>query len=1263
MATYTVSNLQDSGAGSLRAAILAANASASSDTIVFSTGLEGTISLNSALPAITDRVAIQALAAGQSTPSLQIDFAGHAGLTFAEGSGGSSLIGLSLVKASGAALTLISDNNTIQDNYIGVDLDGQSALGNQGNGITITATSTGNLIGSTTPADSTSWNAIINVENSTYAVGSVQGIRSSTTAGDYILCGTGTQSGNNQTIGLVYVGDANGQDNTWATVNAENAFNSQNSTTYGNSITSCYGPEQIDANTIRVVGSFNVDHNAADISGFVYTGKIDAADDTTNGFAFYKHPKSTWTFLHSTEEGLVVGNWDTTVAPDTSVPIIGAGKAFIYDVDSGTAIADIKYPGSKSTTAYGIAKVNDNLFAITGSYSLSGEGNNTGHGYLVYYHRDSQSFSEWTSWDIDDANLGNIVSHADGISYNSTDNTFTLATVALEVANGTPPVGGYLMTVQRDADGGFGTMRWTEVSYNDNTSGITIPTSVAGDVMTGEYAAGGTTTSWSSETSFAIDPSNVISGNGGNGIAILDSTKAAGTNNTIAQNRIGTSADGTAALANGENGILIDGSSRNLIGGTLSGGNDPTKEQTVPPPLGNLISGNSGHGVLITDGATHNTLSGNFIGTSASGNQKLGNDGDGVAIIKADNNALLGCQLESSPFVYYNVVSGNTGNGLRISNSDNTTIHANFFGLAANNVDPLGNGLNGALIEGDSSNTQYGGVIPLGNVNAGNGANGIEVKDTANGFITFNTFAGTTAFGSIAPNEQNGMLFTSTGGNNTIRTNVIGGNRTNGIHITGDATGIVIDPNIIGLDSYGLSPTDPTTGASFANLGHGILIDGNSNDIQIIGEYQSVIPQNTISNNQGYGLYIGGKASNIVVEDSVFGVGSTKTGQFGNQRGGIYIGGNSQKVTIGDSDSSGIDVLIAYNHGSGITINGRLGNTIVNTELRDNSAYGISFLSMSEEQAFAQIGDDVLYLGNDFGAINVVQGWSNSLLSMALDGLELNLLAAAGVEVLRQDRSAARMSFGFTNTDGDTVMLLENSGPRELFSLTQTKIMEDTWELSEHVAIGSQATKTVEAGSWTPIAINSQGQQFAATTIALLGNAATVQFSNGSTAVFSVPGTGQLSLPEIEGDTMEVTATVHRLGRLANALAFYATSDEVTGAIGEVKPGDDNYFATALASAKESGLYLQARDLPEFKGSKTISLTMRKETNYGILVINEQGTFSSYNAANPSQSEQFTSFTSAEGGLTYGIEDLWTGASASSDHDFNDLIIQLPPTA
>src|SRR5262245_49281523 len=44
-ATYSVSNLADAGAGSLRQAVLNANAHAGADTIVFKSGLEGTIKL------------------------------------------------------------------------------------------------------------------------------------------------------------------------------------------------------------------------------------------------------------------------------------------------------------------------------------------------------------------------------------------------------------------------------------------------------------------------------------------------------------------------------------------------------------------------------------------------------------------------------------------------------------------------------------------------------------------------------------------------------------------------------------------------------------------------------------------------------------------------------------------------------------------------------------------------------------------------------------------------------------------------------------------------------------------------------------------------------------------------------------------------------------------------------------------------------------------------------------------------------------------
>ena len=203
---------------------------------------------------------------------------------------------------------------------------------------------------------------------------------------------------------------------------------------------------------------------------------------------------------------------------------------------------------------------------------------------------------------------------------------------------------------------------------------------------------------------------------------------------------------------NAKNGILVtNGAARNLIGGQATGGNDPTAGVFVRPPQGNLISGNRGNGVLINQGATRNTLSGNFVGTTASGNSALGNRQDGVAIVNANGNQLIGCTFQQDPFVFYNVISGNGGNGLRITNSNNTTVQANFMGVGANNATVVANGGDGLLVSGTSRNTQVGGVIPLGNVISGNDRNGIEVRDRASGFISFNTFAGLFAFGGAAP--------------------------------------------------------------------------------------------------------------------------------------------------------------------------------------------------------------------------------------------------------------------------------------------------------------------------------------------------------------------------------------------------------------------------------------------------------------------------------------------------------------------------------
>ena len=151
--------------------------------------------------------------------------------------------------------------------------------------------------------------------------------------------------------------------------------------------------------------------------------------------------------------------------------------------------------------------------------------------------------------------------------------------------------------------------------------------------------------------------------------------------------------------------------------------------------------------------------------------------------------------------MFYNVISGNGGNGLLVNNSNNTTIQANFFGMGANNDTAVGNALNGVVVEGTSAHTTMGGPIPLGNVDAANGQNGIVVRDTASFFTSYNTFCGLAAFSDNPTfgNGADGMLLTSTGGNILIRTNVITENGNDGIEISGAATGIRVTGNLIGL--------------------------------------------------------------------------------------------------------------------------------------------------------------------------------------------------------------------------------------------------------------------------------------------------------------------------------------------------------------------------------------------------------------------------------------------------------------------------------
>lgn len=394
------------------------------------------------------------------------------------------------------------------------------------------------------------------------------------------------------------------------------------------------------------------------------------------------------------------------------------------------------------------------------------------------------------------------------------------------------------------------------ITLNLNYIGLTPGGGAAGNSGDGVYVAAS-----SRGDQIGLNPGqvsgtvgNVISANSGNGITLAGSAGL-----KIEANRIGTTPGGGKPLGNGGSGIRVtDGARGTLIGGMVyidsatGQANNPTGSKgTVPPvfvvpPLGNQISGNGGDGILIDHGSAGNLLSGNFIGTTANGDGRLGNRGDGVAIDGSAGNALLGCQVVNNPFVYYNVISGNGGDGLRVTNSAGTLVERNFFGIGANNTAVIGNRLDGILVDGSSAGTLVGGVIPLGNVAAGNGRNGIEVAGKARGFITFNTFGGLLAFKGAAPNGNDGLLVTSTGGDIDARTNVFSGNRNNGIVIAGQAHDNHVFGAFVGTEVLGVK--------AIGNRLGGILIAGTAY-ANVIGGPPS--PSDLISGNGGFGVILG----------------------------------------------------------------------------------------------------------------------------------------------------------------------------------------------------------------------------------------------------------------------------------------------------------------------------------------------------------------------------------------------------------------------
>jgi hypothetical protein len=316
-------------------------------------------------------------------------------------------------------------------------------------------------------------------------------------------------------------------------------------------------------------------------------------------------------------------------------------------------------------------------------------------------------------------------------------------------------------------------------SAQGNASGITVASS--GNTI------GGT----------ASSAKNVISGN--HALGVLISGQGASRNH-VEGNFIGTNSTGTAAVANGLDGVLVASkATRNTIGGTTAGSR-------------NVISGNTSGGVdLLGAGTSSNRVEGNYIGTRASGAAALGNQGQGVAVFNGAAHNTVGGTTAAAR----NVVSGNAGDGVDVNGTGTSgnRVEGNYIGLNARGSAALGNGGIGApIFDGATGNTLGGTTRGARNVISGNAHYGATLVNTGTSHnVIEGNYIGTNRTGKVAvPNHHGGVFLyegsthNRVGGPSAGARNVISGNGSAGVGIDNRGTSHnLVEGNFIGTKAGG----------------------------------------------------------------------------------------------------------------------------------------------------------------------------------------------------------------------------------------------------------------------------------------------------------------------------------------------------------------------------------------------------------------------------------------------------------------------------
>jgi len=531
-------------------------------------------------------------------------------------------------------------------------------------------------------------------------------------------------------------------------------------------------------------------------------------------------------------------------------------------------------------------------------------------------------------------------------------------------------------------------------SPNNAVTGNYIGTHVSGaSAIPNQYGVGINDAGGNTIGGSALGEGNLISGNTIAGV-VIQSANAAG--NSLLGNHIGVDSSGDMALGNGSYGVYVTaGAHGNTIGGTgiyegnqisansygiyISGagtdsnlvtgnliGTDGAGDLPLPnaygiyilqgaqsnsiggnlPGEGNVISGNDSSGVFISgEGTDANTVCGNIIGLNDQGTSSLPNSGTGVELYNGPELTVIGGSSGCR-----NVISANASDGVRITGSSTSgnTVSGNYIGLDASGSMDRGNTLNGVTIAAGSTDNVIGGETDAArNVISGNDQNGVDISGTASsGNRVIGNYIGTDSTGlADIGNQSDGiklapsMMNTEIGGDTPGERNVISGNGSMGIRLTGvNILGTVISGNYIGVDVTGVS--------ALANDGYGIYLNYGPQSTVIGGELPA--EGNIISGNQFGGVVLNGTAATgNTIKGNLIGVGAGGLVPVPNGGDGIQVNSNAIDNTIGPVNQ------IWYNAGDGISVDAAYHATITHNSIYLNEEKGINLVGSANEGMLA----------------------------------------------------------------------------------------------------------------------------------------------------------------------------------------------------------------------------------------------------------------------------------------------------------------------